>query len=179
MRKVSAMPRDNNTPWFYVRCIGPTVFCGPRAEPRNLGFYKPSSGISRGIRLFAAEFDVFHSNNFSQTMDLATSLLTLIFGLMMVIDWWLINESWRIHKFITCIWLVDSWFNQATEFHPCCHAELRNLICVAAVSHGIYQICRWICQIWPRKTAGPRGIAQTVQIHLVKIFNMIFDDYLS
>src|SRR6218665_187721 len=29
-------------------------------EPPNLSFYEPS----RGIRLFATEFDVFHSNNF-------------------------------------------------------------------------------------------------------------------
>jgi len=27
-----------------------------QAEPRNLGFYEPSRGIVRGIRLFAAEF---------------------------------------------------------------------------------------------------------------------------
>ena len=45
-----------------------------RAQPRNLGFYRgieflPRNlgfycGIFRGIRLFAAEFYVFHLNNF-------------------------------------------------------------------------------------------------------------------
>ena len=32
-----------------------------RAEPRNLGF---TADFGRGIRLFAAEFDIFHSNNY-------------------------------------------------------------------------------------------------------------------
>src|SRR6218665_1329070 len=31
----------------------------------------------------------------------------------------------------------------------------RKFNCVAAVSHGIYQIRRGICQILPRKTVGP------------------------
>ena len=34
--------------------VGPTVFRGPaefRAGPRHLGFYEPSRGINRGIRL--------------------------------------------------------------------------------------------------------------------------------
>jgi len=61
-----------------------------RDEPRNLGFYKPSCTISHGIHLFAAEFDVFHSNNFFlrklPQSSSVTSLLTLIFGLMVTID---------------------------------------------------------------------------------------------
>src|SRR6218665_3676846 len=37
-----------------------------RAEPRNLGFYRGiwAAELGHGIRLFAAEFDVFHSNNY-------------------------------------------------------------------------------------------------------------------
>ena len=68
-----------------VLLVGPTVFRGPRNfepsrgiwvfaaefEPRNL-----SRGINRGIRLFAAEFDVFHSNNYFFTEnDLKVALL--------------------------------------------------------------------------------------------------------
>src|SRR6218665_3545343 len=33
--------------------------------------------------------------------------------------------------------------------------EPRNFICLAAVSCGIYQIRRGICQIFPRQTVGP------------------------
>jgi len=29
---------------------------------------------------------------------------------------------------IACIWLVDSWFNHATEFHSCFRGELQNLL---------------------------------------------------
>src|SRR6218665_2355048 len=37
-----------------------------RAEPRNLGFLPRNwaAELGHGIRLFAAEFDVFHSNNY-------------------------------------------------------------------------------------------------------------------
>ena len=70
-------------------------------------------------------------------------------------DWWLINEQWRILKFITCIWPADSSFSQAAEFHWCYRGEPRNFICVAAVSRGIYEIRRGICQILPRKSVGP------------------------
>ena len=83
-----------------------------------------------------------------------TSLFTLIFGLMVMVGWWLINEWWRIYKFITCIWFVDSWFNEAAEFHLCSHGELPNFIWVATVSHRIYQIFHGTCQILLRKTVG-------------------------
>src|SRR6218665_4223154 len=38
----------------------------------------------------------------------------------------------------------------------CTRGEPRNFICLAAVSRGIYQIHRGICQILPRKTVGPK-----------------------
>lgn len=34
-------------------------------------------------------------------------------------------------------------------------AKLMNFICVAAVSHGIYQMVCEICQILPQETVGP------------------------
>src|SRR6218665_3910608 len=37
----------------------------------------------------------------------------------------------------------------------CSRGEPRNFICLAAVSRGIYQIRRGICQISPRKIVGP------------------------
>src|SRR6218665_961373 len=39
----------------------------------------------------------------------------------------------------------------------CYRGEPRNFICLAAVSRGIYQIRRGICQILPRKTVGPNN----------------------
>ena len=113
--------------------------------PRN---FEPSRGIwvlpswavefttefvfFRGIRLFSSDFDVFQSNNWENDLDA---------------DWWLINEQRRILKFITCIWLADSSFSQAAEFHWCYCGEPRNFSCCRGEPRNLRNS--------PRKTVGP------------------------
>ena len=64
---------------LHLSSLGPTVFRGPRKtaefgfEPRN---FTTEFVFFRGIRLFAPEFDVFHSNNYFFTEnDLKVALL--------------------------------------------------------------------------------------------------------
>ena len=98
-----------------------------RAEPRNLGCrgiwtaefnrgIRLFSAVSRGIWRFPFEQLIFH-RKWPQSSSV-TSLSMMIFCLMVMVEWWkwwIMNEQWRIHKFITCIWPVDSWFNQSAE----------------------------------------------------------------
>src|SRR6218665_1292077 len=44
--------------------VGPTVFRGPRNFEPSRGIWVFTAELGHGIRLFAAEFDVFHSNNY-------------------------------------------------------------------------------------------------------------------
>ena len=96
------------------------------AEPRNLLFPRIWAAEFTVEFVFlprnSAVFDVFHSNNYFFTEnDLKVALLQVClwwFFFMVMVEWWkwwLMNEQWRIHKFITCIWPVDWWFNQAAE----------------------------------------------------------------
>src|SRR6218665_2400368 len=52
----------------------------------------------------------------------------------------------------------------------CTRGEPRNLICLAAVSRGIYQIHRGICQILPRKTVGPIHDSPFLTSRITKYF---------
>src|SRR6218665_463586 len=55
--------------------VGPTVFRGPRNFEPSRGIWVFTAELGHGIRLFAAEFDVFHSNNYFFTKkDLKVAL---------------------------------------------------------------------------------------------------------
>src|SRR6218665_3800517 len=69
---------SRNSPYIYIYiyiCIyiyngggylsvGPTVFRGPGNFEPSRGIWVFTAELGHGIRLFAAEFDVFHSNNY-------------------------------------------------------------------------------------------------------------------
>ena len=65
-------------------------FFAAEFEPRNL---PRNSSFCRGIRPFAAEFDVFHSNNYFFTEnDLKVALLQVCLWWFFVWWWWLNDE---------------------------------------------------------------------------------------
>ena len=68
-----------------------------RAEPRNLGFYhgiEPQNLTADLLQRIAAEFDVFHSNNYFFTEnDLKVALLQVCLWWFFVWWWWLNDEN--------------------------------------------------------------------------------------
>src|SRR6218665_3109923 len=54
--------------------VGPTVFRGPRNFEPSRGIWVFTAELGHGIRLLAAEFDVFHSNNYFFTKKTSKSL---------------------------------------------------------------------------------------------------------
>ena len=96
--------------------------------------------IFRGISGFfttesTAVYDVFHSNNFFHRKwpQSGSVKVCLSWFFMVLVDWWLINESWRIHKCLPCL---------TCRFIIIIYDLIkpRNFICVFAVSRGMSSV---------------------------------------